>query len=219
MPRGAPSFPFLGDTAGWCKGRWHPQALNVFSSDGESSLCVGQFLPPELRGGSWLPADTHSQFPSFPAHARTASGPGLREICQMYHSPGPQPCRRLEGSSSLSPACLVVPLAARSVCYPGSSRHPASKAPKEPEEDERDPCGGENEEPCVPPTGLSILKFVWILPSLSLCIFCSLYHQCPPPSLTVELLFILKGPMQKNPLADPSCPRAYLCHGTYHRES
>ena len=59
---------------------------------------------------------------SFPAHARTALGPGLREVCQPYHKPGPWTSRRLEGTPPLAPPRLVAPSAARPVCYPGSSQ-------------------------------------------------------------------------------------------------
>lgn len=76
---------------------------------GNPASLLAHFPILDSGAGGWLPPDAHTQLPSFPSHARTAFGPG------------PQTCGRLEGGSPLLPAHLVVPLAARPVCYLGSS--------------------------------------------------------------------------------------------------
>lgn len=89
---------------------------------GNPTSVRAHFPIPDPAGG-WLPRDAHTQLLCSPAQARTAFGPGLREACQVYHTPGPWTSRRLEGNSPLLPPCLVAPVAARPVCYPDSSQY------------------------------------------------------------------------------------------------
>lgn len=135
------------------------------------------------------------------SHARTASGPRLRAVCQMYHTPG----HRLAGDWGRCPpsfpACLVVPLTSRSVCFPRQLLQAGLQYTGHTMQSPRGARGGRegslgrrkmrSPEPRLPPDQTLHSDKVWVLPSPSLCIFHWLYRQCPWPSLAVELLLTL----------------------------